>query len=59
MANITTEDFINRSKLTHKGKYSYEKSVYVSAKDKIIITCRIHGDFLQIPYDHVSGRGCR
>lgn len=59
MAKITTEDFINRSQLTHKGKYSYEKSVYVSAKDKVIITCRIHGHFLQKPYDHVSGRGCR
>ena len=42
----------------HKGKYKYDKSVYVSTMTKIVITCPKHGDFLQTPSKHKSGQGC-
>ena len=31
---------------------------YSSAKNNIIITCPIHGDFLQMPNTHIQGAGC-
>lgn len=41
-----------------KGRYSYEKSVYISTHKKMIITCSVHGDYEQAPYNHVKGSGC-
>lgn len=55
----TIDNFFRQVKGVHsKGAYSYDKSVYVRAKDPMIITCSIHGDFLQSPYNHVKGAGC-
>ena len=45
---LTTDIFIKKSKAIHNNKYSYEKSNYVGGKDKITITCLIHGDFEQL-----------
>ena len=42
----------------HGGKYNYLKSVYINAKNKMIIICPIHGEFEQTPSDHLSGYGC-
>jgi hypothetical protein len=39
-------------------KYGYSKSVYINNYTKIIIICPIHGEFLQTPNKHLSGRGC-
>lgn len=53
------ELFIEQSNLVHLNKYDYSKSIYKSSKDKIIITCPIHGDFSQIPDGHINGKqGC-
>lgn len=38
-------DFIRKSNLVHKGKYSYNKVTYINNYTKVIITCPIHGDF--------------
>lgn len=55
----TTEDFIERAKEIHGDKYDYSKTKYVDAKTKVIITCKIHGDFLQNPHNHISNKsGC-
>lgn len=56
---LTTEIFIERSKLAHGDKYDYSKSVYTSATAKTIITCKIHGDFYQKTSHHMSGHGCK
>jgi hypothetical protein len=57
---LTTEDFINRSKNhpKHKDKYTYNKTIFVSRTEPLIITCKIHGDFYQTPKSHFVGRGC-
>lgn len=57
--NLSTEQFINNAKLVHRDRYSYEKVKYASSMEKVIITCKKHGDFLQRPNDHMSGRGCK
>ena len=54
----TKEEFINDANLKHCNKYNYNKVVYKNNKEKIIITCPIHGDFLQRPDKHLQGNGC-
>ena len=54
----TTEDFILEATKLHDGKYNYNKTVYCGAKEKVIITCPIHGDFSQYPTNHLRPCGC-
>jgi hypothetical protein len=53
------KEFIRLSKIAHSNKYRYHKTVYTRAKDKIIITCPIHGDFVQLAQSHILGFGCK
>jgi len=50
--------FLDRATEVHGDKYSYENMNYVRNKEKINITCKIHGIFAQTPHDHLRGRGC-
>lgn len=54
----TTEIFIKKAQLKHLNFYSYEKVNYIHAKEFVIITCPVHGDFNQRPNYHLSGNGC-
>ena len=54
----STEEFINKSRIIHRDYYSYNKVDYYNNTTKVIITCPIHGDFEQIPADHLHGAGC-
>jgi len=54
----TTEDFIRRAKDVHGDTYYYDKTNYVRNNEKVVITCPQHGDFTQLPSDHLSGKGC-
>lgn len=54
----TTEQFIKEGKLKHGNKFSYEKTNYCGAKEKLIITCKIHGDNVIAPNSHINGIGC-
>lgn len=42
----------------HGGKYSYDSAVYRGYKEKITVTCPVHGDFESWYYNHVNGCGC-
>jgi len=53
-----TKLFIIKGLKKHKGKYSYLNTIYITAIQKVIITCPIHGDFEQTPNNHLSGHGC-
>jgi cytochrome c2 len=55
----TTESFIERAIKIHKNLYDYSKVNYKNSKIKIIIICKIHNQFLQIPSSHLKGIGCR
>lgn len=62
IANIKRTDvdsFISESDKVHNNKYSYSKVEYKNRFTKVKITCPIHGDFEQVPGDHLNGRGCR
>jgi hypothetical protein len=58
MKKLTSDEFIKRSIEKHGEKYDYSKSIYINSKDKVIICCKIHGEFKQTPNEHLSGRGC-
>jgi len=55
---IDTNEFIKRAKETHGDKYNYDKVNYINSKEKVTITCKLHGDFNQIPSDHIRGYNC-
>jgi len=52
------ESFILKAKNIHGNKYNYDKIQYKSSSNKIIITCLKHGDFNQLPANHLCGKGC-
>lgn len=55
---IKTQEFIKAANEIHNFKYSYDKSVYINTKTKLLITCKKHGDFYQKPNIHLNGFGC-
>ena len=55
---LTTESFIEKSKLIHGDRYDYSKVNYVGNKIKVCIICPEHGEFWQIPNGHLNGQGC-
>ena len=57
--NITTEEFIEKSKLVHGDKYDYSNVVYNLSNEEVNIICKIHGNFNQIASYHLGGSGCR
>ena len=56
--NITTESFIAECVKTHKGFYTYENTVYITAKSNVVVNCPIHGEFKTIAHNHKKGSGC-
>ena len=49
--------FIKEAISIHGKKYNYDRTTYVHAHKKIIITCPEHGDFEQTPNSHLH-HGC-
>jgi hypothetical protein len=56
---FTNDEFIKKSKEIHGDKYHYSKVKYTGICNKITIICKIHGDFLQGPREHLKGFGCK
>lgn len=52
------EEFINKAKVIHGDKYDYSKVVYEKRHAKVKITCPVHGEFEQLPTNHLRGKGC-
>ena len=59
MINNKTKIFIEKAKKKHEGTYNYSKTIYVNSRTKVIIICKIHGEFKQRPLCHTNvGHGC-
>ena len=55
----TTEEWINKAKKIHGDKYDYSLVEYKNLKEKVKIICSIHGEFEQLPNNHLSKKyGC-
>jgi len=58
--NTTTlEEFIERSKIIYGDKYDYSSVIYINMSVEVKIICKIHGEFLRTPNNHLCGSGCR
>lgn len=55
---ISHDQFIENARKEHGDTYDYSKTEYKFAHDKVIITCREHGEFEQVASSHASGKGC-
>ena len=54
----TTEQFVKEADTVHNVRYRYDKTHYINNYTGVIITCNVHGDFEQLPTDHLRGTGC-
>ncbi|MGZ8924458.1 MAG: DUF7487 domain-containing protein [Nitrososphaeraceae archaeon] len=54
-----TQNFISKANIKHTNKYTYVNCIYKNINTKVIITCSIHGNFLQSPRLHLRGSGCQ
>lgn len=57
-AKLTKQKFIEKSKLIHGDKFTYENVNYINSKTIVMITCPVHDDFPLTPNNHLSGVGC-
>lgn len=55
---LSTEEFIKKSNMVHNNFYDYSKTLYISIKKFVIVTCPKHGDFKQNAGSHMKGHGC-
>lgn len=55
---LSVPSFIEKAKFVHGDNYDYSKVNYINSQTKVIIGCPLHGDFEQIPNDHLQGKGC-
>ena len=53
------ESFIKNASKKFKHKFNYDKVVYQTSRDKVIIICPEHGEFEQKPTVHINSKhGC-
>lgn len=58
-AKDTTESFVEKANAVHGDKYDYSNVEYVNSRTPVKIVCPIHGEFTQIPNNHLSkAYGC-
>ena len=57
MKKLTISEFESKATEIHGGKYTYHQD-FNGTRNPIVITCPIHGDFLQTPKKHLQGQGC-
>lgn len=55
---IPKEKFIELANEKHNNKYDYSKIEYKGVEYPITIICPIHGEFQQMPQNHLKGQGC-
>lgn len=53
-----TEEWIVKAIAKHGDKYDYSKVAYISNNKNVIIICDKHGEFHQMPGNHLTSQGC-
>lgn len=53
------ESFVAKANVTHDSFYDYSLVDYKGSIEKVTIICPIHGNFEQLPTNHVAGSGCQ
>lgn len=52
------DEFIIKARKIHGNKYDYSKAEYITNRTPITIFCPKHGEFQQVPHEHLDGCGC-
>lgn len=52
-----TTRFVEQARTLHGNHFRYERTIYTSRKDKLIVTCSTHGDIEVIPSVHLRANG--
>jgi len=56
---LNTQTFIEKANQIHKNRYDYSNTNYVNADISVLIICKEHGEFKQIPDFHINRKcGC-
>jgi len=56
---LTPDSFTAKSRVVHGDKtYDYSKTNLESIRSPVLIGCRKHGQFAQLPVEHLGGHGC-
>lgn len=50
--------FIEKCNIIHNNFYNYSRTNYINNRTEIIIICPKHGEFMQLPSNHIKGEGC-
>jgi len=56
--SLTTEEFIKKANEKHDNRYDYSKTNYINCNTKVIIICKVHGEFKQKASSHLVGHNC-
>lgn len=51
-------NFIEKATAIHNGLYRYDNVRYVNSTTPVSIICPVHGEFKQMPSNHLRGCGC-
>lgn len=55
---MSTVEYIEKAIAIHGNRYDYSKTNYTRSVEKLIITCKEHGDWNPEASSHLSGSGC-
>lgn len=58
---MNSQIFINKANIIHNYVYDYTNTIYLNSGAKVIIICKVHGEFFQTPENHthkVNPQGC-
>lgn len=58
LKKLNTEEFIAKAIAVRGDKYDYSKVVYTTTHEHVVIICKEHGEFKQIPSGHLRGVDC-
>lgn len=56
--SLDLDAFLQKSREVHGDKYDYSKVMFKGNRTKVCITCQKHGEFWQLPPNHMRGSGC-
>ena len=59
MARMLTIDmFVAKANATHNNYYKYDLVSFKHTHENVVISCPVHGEFIQRVNTHLSGCGC-
>lgn len=58
LQTFTKDEFIKRAQEVHGEIYDYSEVDYINSQTKVLIHCKKHGSFSQVPNSHLQGYGC-